>query len=221
MACGIVRAADEGAELAQLQRQSSLAAGRAGARVGAIADLLKQMRSQILVQGRDDFGEFQIFCFVDGFGESFPEVAQQDLPIQLAVGHQVELLFQLSSKVIFDIAAEEIGQERCDQPAAIFGYEPTLLQFHVIAVLQNLHDRRVGRGATDAEFFQLFHQARLGIARRRLSEMLVGRHRAALQRIAFGQWRQAGRFRILIAGYVVAILLIDLEESIEDLNLPC
>ena len=68
--------------------------------------------------------------------------------------------------------------------------EPALFERHVIAILQNLKDRGIGRGPADAELFHLADKARLGETRGRLGEMLFRRYVAAVHRFAFIHRRQ-------------------------------
>src|SRR5690606_11362497 len=55
----------------------------------------------------------------------------------------------------------------------------------VPAVLDGLHDRRVGRGPADAALLKLFDETRFGIAIRRLSLLLLALKREKLQRLPF------------------------------------
>ena len=91
------------------------------------------------------------------------------------VGDAVELLLEVGGEVVFDVAAEEALQEGDDQAPLVLGDEPLLLDADVFALPQHGEDRGVGRGPADAELLHALDQARLGVARRRLGEMLVGR----------------------------------------------
>src|SRR3546814_7802552 len=71
---------------------------------------------------------------------------------------------------------EEALQEGGDEASPILRFEAPFLQPYVAAVLQYPQDAGVGRGPADAEFLHLLDQARLGVARRRLREMLFGRN---------------------------------------------
>ena len=171
-AFGIIRAADEGAEAAQLQAQFALAAARADARAGAVRVRREDVRTQDFVQLVDDLRDLQVLGAADRGGEVAPEIAQQLLPGQGAGRHFVELLFEVGGETVFDIAREEGRQERRHQPALVVGHEAAAVHAHIGAVAQRRQDRGIGRGPADAELFQLAHQAGFGIARRRLGEML-------------------------------------------------
>ena len=64
-------------------------------------------------------------------------------------------------KSIADIAFEEAFEERGHQPPALLGEEAVLLDADIVAVLQHLHDRGVGRRAADAEFLHPLDQRSL------------------------------------------------------------
>ena len=212
-AFGIVRAADEGAMLAELEIEPPVFAGRADARVHTILGKREQVRRQGLVEDLDDLLDAQFRRFVDGALEVGPEAAQHLVPVDLAVRYIVELGFERRREVIFDIAAEIILQEHGDDAAAILGDEAAALQAHVIAVLQYRYDRGIGRGPADAELFELLDQAGLGKARRRFGEMLLGRNRGEGQRLALLHARQPA-LAILALG-VVAAFLIEAQEAVK------
>ena len=71
--------------------------------------------------------------------------------------------------------------------------EPLLLDPHIVAVAQHREGRGVGRGTADAELLHPLDQRRLGVARRRLGEML-GRVDALFREpLALAHRRQAAR----------------------------
>ena len=72
----IARAADEGAVFAELQRQLSLAAEWAKARIDPVATAGKNMRTQKLVQTVEHLPGAEVLDVADGAGEIIPEVAQ-------------------------------------------------------------------------------------------------------------------------------------------------
>src|SRR5206468_5720584 len=116
----IVGAADKGAEAAQLQVQVAIFAGRAFARVDTRLAIRKGVRRKNLVQLVDDVADLEILGLAHRGREVLPEIAQQLLPVQLAVGDFVQLLFQVGREVIGDIAVEEAVEEGGDQPALVF-----------------------------------------------------------------------------------------------------
>ena len=94
------------------------------------------------------------------------------------------------------------------------GYSRRLSSRTYLRSLQHLQDRRIGRRPADAELFHALDQRGLGIARRRLGEMLVGRDRALGQRLAARSSAAGGalprRRRIVVAAF-----LIEREEAVE------
>ncbi len=112
-AVGIARAADEGAELAaDLEAQAPLAAVGALARVAALRPGREDVRAQKLVERFQHVADAQILDLLDGAHEVPPEVAQDVLPLELAVGDEVELLLQVRREVVLHVALEEAFQER-------------------------------------------------------------------------------------------------------------
>ena len=212
-AFGIVRAADEAAIAAQLQAQPAGAAGRAGAGIFAVFRLGEEMRPQIGVQRIQHLGDGQILGAIDGAVEMVPEIAQHLLVVDPPAGDVVELVFQLGGEIVLDVTLEEVRQEGGDHPAAILRHEAPFVETHIVPVLQHLQDAGIGGGAADAQLLQLLHQAGLGIARRRLGEMLVRRDRAETHRVALGHRRQQAAFIIL--GRFVTAFLVQRQEAIE------
>ena len=217
----VVRAADEGAVLAELQAEAAGAASGAAARVGAVGGLGEEVRPEIGVQRVDHVGDLEVAGRGDRAAELLPELGHHVAPVGAAVGDVVEPLLQPGGELGVDVALEEAGQEGGDQPAAILGDEAPVLQPHVVAVAQHGENRGVGGGAADADLLHLLDQARLGEARRRLGEMLLGLDRPARQRIALAHRRQHAAVvlrlatRLGILAPVVAALGIEPEEAVE------
>src|SRR5262249_52400566 len=147
----IIRAADEGAELAELERQAAVAAHGALARIAAVGARWEDVRRQHVVEDIDDLADLQVLDLADRAREVAPEIAQQVAPFHLVVGDAVELVLQPGGEVVLDVAREEVLQERDDDAAAVLGNEAALVDAHVFAVLEHLQDRRVGRWPADAE----------------------------------------------------------------------
>src|SRR6185503_766621 len=80
----IVRAADEGAELADLERQLTVAAGRALTRISSLGAWWKDMGCQNFIQRVENIGDAQLLRGLNGGDEIPPEIAQNFLPIDLA-----------------------------------------------------------------------------------------------------------------------------------------
>jgi hypothetical protein len=98
LAFRVVRAADEGAELAELQRELARPAGRAGARIGAVAAVREDVGPEQLVEGFQHLGGAQILGLADGGREVAPELAHHLLPVDLVVRHAIELLSRSAVK---------------------------------------------------------------------------------------------------------------------------
>ena len=219
---GIVRAADEGAELAKPQPKPPALAVRAAAHQLAFTILLEKVRAKLFVEHVDDIGDGQVGGAVDGGLEIAPEPLEKNLPVQLAVGYLVKLAFQLGGEIIFDIAGEEIVQEGDDKPPTVFRNELATVLHHIGPVLKHLDDRGVGRRAADAELLHCFHQAGVGKSRRRLREMLVRCHLAGGQPFAAIDSRQDTAVNLLVGldgvRGGIAPFLIDRTIAVKDDN---
>ena len=106
-AFGIVRAADEGAELAQLQTHAAICADRALARVAAVFAHGEEMRAEKFVKRVQNFAHAEFLGAVDGLGERFPEIAQHLFPFAPAAGNIVEPFFELGREAVFHVAFKE------------------------------------------------------------------------------------------------------------------
>src|SRR5205814_10098201 len=76
------------------------------------------------------------------------------------------------------------------EAAAVFRDKAALIEPHIVAVLQHLYDRGIGRRPSDPQLFQFLDEAGFPVARRRLREMLVRRYDAACDALAVAQIRQ-------------------------------
>ena len=90
------------------------------------------------------------------------------------------------------------------------GIEPLLLEPHVVAILEDRDGRGVGRGTADAELFHPLDQRRLGVAGRRLGEMLARVDPLLGELLALAHRGQTARFLVFL---VVPALLIESEET--------
>src|SRR5262249_46004193 len=161
-----------------------------------------------------DLHSSQTLGSVDGGREVAPEILQHLLPVGASAGDVVELVLEVGGEIVLNVAVEELREEGRDDAAALLGDEPTLLQPDVLAVLQHLDDRSVGRGPADPELLELLHQARLAVARWRLGEVLLRRDSAAGECGVLGERRQAPVLLVLLA--LVVILVIEREEAVEN-----
>ena len=210
----IGRATDERAVAAELEPEAAVGAGRAGSRVAAVPVVgREEMRAQIPVQRVDHVADREFRGPAHRRGKPAPEVLQHRLPLAFAPGDPVELVFEVRREVVLDIAVEESGQERGDDAAPVFRHEPPALQPHIVPLLEHAQDLGVGRRAADAELFQPAHQARLGVARRRLGEVLFRVGLSAVELFAF-RHRREDAFVPVLRG-VVAPFLVEPEEAVE------
>ena len=139
----------------------------------------EDVRPEQLVEASSTCVDAQVLGVVDARRRNRVQKSRSTvLPVDLAVGDLVELLLEVGGEVVFDVAREEALQERGDQPALVLGDEPLLLEPHIVAVAQHGEGRGVGRGPADAELLHALDQRRLGVARRRLGEMLARRRSA-------------------------------------------
>ena len=160
-------------------------------RVGSVLGRGEKVRFQYLVDFFQNFRDAQVRGLGDSGGKVFPEAGQKSLVILFTSGNLVEFLFQLGGEVVADILPEIVLQEGDHQPALVLGDQAVLFLADVVAVLDRGDDRGIGGRAPDAKLFHALDQCRLGIARRRLGEVLVGVDRVFLHRFALGDLRQA------------------------------
>src|SRR5205807_3571251 len=106
-ALGVIGAADEAAELAELERKPPAFAARAFARIAAVRARRKEVRRQHLVERIDHLGDAKLFYVADSSGELAPEIAQQITPSHLVVRYAVELPFQIGREIVFHVAGKK------------------------------------------------------------------------------------------------------------------
>src|SRR4029077_13853090 len=210
---GVVRATDEHAELAELQRQAPRAARRAGAWICAIPLVGEDMRPEGLVERIENLRRAQFLGSRNRCREIEPEAAHHLLPRDLAVRDAVEVFLERSGEIIFDVSLEEIFEEGGDDASLVGRDEAFLLERDVFALLQHGEDRGIGRRPADAELLHPLDQARLRETRRRLGEVLRDVDALALQGIA-GAHRGEATI-LLVFRLLVAPFLIELEETVE------
>ena len=215
-AFGIVGAADEGAELAELEAQLALAAGGTGARVAAVGGLREDVGAEKLIEIVEHLADTQFPGGVHRRREIPPEGAQHVLPADMAGRDLVQLLLEIGGEIIFHITPEEAFEEGGDQPPLVLGHEAVAVHAHIFAIAQHLQDRGIGGRPADAELFHLLHERRFGVARRRLGEMLLGEDLGHVRRHAAGKLGQAAA--VLVVALVVPAFLIQGEKAVEDLH---
>ena len=146
---------------------------RRGSRPGAV--IREKMPPELRVEGGQHLADRQLLGAVDRGREIPPEIAQHLLPIDASAGHVVELVFEVGGEIVLDIALEKARQKGGDEPPAVLRHKAPFFEPDIGAVLQDLQDRCISRRTADAELFELLDEARLGVARRRLREVLVRR----------------------------------------------
>ena len=181
--------------------------------IAAILARRIDVRPQHVVERIQHLGDAQVLDLVDGADEVAPEILQHLLPGNLVVGDAIELFFERGGEIIFDVAREEILQERDHDAALVLAMQALLFELDVAAILQHLQDRGIGRGTADAELFHALDQRGFGETRRRFGEMLGDGEVLALQRFALAHGGEAAT--VLIVAVVVAAFLIEREEAVE------
>ena len=175
------------------------------------------MGGEHLVDGREDLADAQLRRLADRGREIAPEPREHVAIAPRAGRDVVELALEVGGEVVFDIAAEVVGEERRHQPPLVLGDEAVLLLADIVALNQRREDRGIGRGAPDPEFLHPLDEGCLGIAGRGFGEVLLGRHGAPLDALARRHLRQA---RGVLVALVVAPFLVELEEAVKQHDLP-
>ena len=111
---------------------------------------------------------------------------------ELAFFDLVELVFQAGGETDVEDIFEALHEKVADLFAEQGRSEAALVLIDVFALDDGGDDCGVGRRAPDALFFELFYERRLGVARRRLGEVLLGANGLEAQSLAFGDaWKRA------------------------------
>jgi hypothetical protein len=108
-------------------------------------------------------------------GEVAPEPREHVLPVPLAGRDVVELLLEVGGEVVAHVLAEIVRQERGHEPPLVLGDQPALVLADILPLLDRGDDRGIGRRPPDPEFLHPLDERGLGVARRRLGEVLLGR----------------------------------------------
>ena len=205
-ALGVVRAADELAVAAELHLELARLAALGRAQRAELVEVLLVPLERVL-------------GLLERPLERRVELVEHLDLAELALGDVVELLLHVAGEVDVDDVGEVLDQLVGDDVADVLGLEPAVLEPHVPAVLDRRDDRRVGRRPADALLLELLDERRLGVARRRLGEVLLGQHLEHPQRLLGGELGQV-RLGVLVHLLVVATLAVELEEPVEHERLP-
>src|SRR5690606_28601691 len=169
---------------------SDLDALGALARIAAIGFRREEVVREELVEHLGDFGRLALHHLVALRLEVAPERFEDRLPFGAPAGDVVELLLHFGGEVVGDVAGKEALEERGQQTPRILGEETVLLGSNIGAVAQGLDGRGVSRGSADPKLLEPLDEARLGKARRRLREVLIGGDAELGRRVALAHPRQ-------------------------------
>ncbi len=95
------------------------------------------------------------------------------MPRQLARRHLIEVLLHTRGESVIQKITETVLESLGDNVTHFFSVKALVLEPDVAAILDSGDDRGIGRWTPYSAFFELAHQAGLGIARRRLGEVLA------------------------------------------------
>src|SRR5437773_5530843 len=109
---------------------------------------------------------------LDELDEGREEIAHHRDPLGLAPGDAVEIELHARGESVVDDVREVLLQEVGDDEAGVFRHERAALLADVLAAGEGRDRRRVRRGAVDAVLLERLHQRGLGVAGRRLREVL-------------------------------------------------
>src|SRR5690606_25451458 len=123
----------------------------------------------------------------------------------VAAGDPVELVLQRGGEVVVYQALEVAFHQSDDRERDPGRHERGALLPHVAAVLDGLDDRRVRRGAPDAQLLELADQRGLAVAGGRRRRVAVRVELGGRQALALGQLRKA---LLLVVG-LAALLGVD------------
>ena len=113
------------------------------------------------------------------------------LAFTFAARDHVERLFHRGREVVVDEVREVLFEQVRDRERRPRGHERGALAPDVAARLDRLDDRGVRRRPADTALLELLHEARFGVARRRLGLVADGCELGARRRRAFDDRRQA------------------------------
>ena len=140
------------------------------------------------------------------------ERLQHRHPLFLALSDLIELLLHLRGEAIIDDAGEMLHQQVGHDPAEGRRDQLSVADLDILAFDDRRQHRCIGRGAPDPQALELFHQARLGIARRRLGEVLQRQQPDQVQHFALGQrWKPT--LTILVLLTFVQADVVDRQEA--------
>ena len=218
LALGVIRAGDKRTVASATQGQAPFPALGTLARIGTIFPGREQIVRKELVKRLGHFGGFLLHDLVGLRLEIAPEGFEQLFPCLTATRNIVELIFHPGGEVIGNVTLEKALKERGEQSPGFFCKETVFLGPHIGTVLEHLDRRGICRWTPDAQFLQPLDEARLGKARWRLGEVLLGRNALLGRHVTGLQERQQATF--IIVGLVVLPFLINGEKAGKLHDLP-
>ena len=133
-----------------------------------------------------------------------------------AASNFVEILFHLGSEGIVNQVCVVLLHETNNGERDPGWNECRPLRGDIAAVHDQAQNRCIGRGATNAELFQLLHQSCFGVTRRRRGVVALGLNISEDELLAFGHDGQLGfSLSILSVALFVRAFLIRVEEAAE------
>src|SRR5262245_23130681 len=148
-------------------------------------------------------------------GELVVKLLQRRRPRQLAVFDLVQFLLHPRRVLDVEQVGETLDQQVVDDRAEFGGPELAFDLLDVFAILNDRHDRGVGRRPPDAFLLERLDQRGFGVARRRFGEMLIRRERVEFQLFALLDLRQFRRALLVVFVLLVLAFLINREEAVE------
>src|SRR5262245_10319646 len=148
-------------------------------------------------------------------GELVVKLLQRRRPCKLAVFDLVQFLLHPRRVLDVEQVGETLYQQVVDDRAEFGGPELAFDLLDVFAILNDRHDRGVGRRPPDAFLLERLDQRGFGVARRRFGEMLVRRERVEFQLFALLDLRQFRRALLVVFVLLVLALFINREKAVE------
>src|SRR5262245_6079545 len=148
-------------------------------------------------------------------GELVVKLLQRRRPCKLAVFDLVQFLLHPRRVLDVEQVCETLDQQVVDDRAEFGGPELAFDLLDVFAILNDGHDRGVGRRPPDAFLLERLDQRGFGVARRRFGEMLVRRERVEFQLFALLDLRQFRRALLVVFVLLVLALFINREKAVE------
>ena len=176
-----------------------------GAGVGADGERVDGGRVDVGDVLFDEFLQSE-FTEMAHFGVTEVEGVQPDVLGEQLAGDLVEVLLDARGELVVDERREVLLEQRDDGERGPCGNERLTLLPHVTPVLHRLDDRSPRRRSTDAEFLELLHDRRLGVARGWRSFVASRQQFGHRNSVAHGENGQQ-RFALTL-GVVVARLFV-------------